>query len=187
MSTMTIVSGPVFCGKTNYFISLVDGFRAQGYNILTLKPYQSSLYAKHHVVSHDGQRTEGLAIEDPYEILNLLDEDPDINAIAIDEVHYFQWDFLEVVEEIQQRKVHLILSGLDLDFKGQPFGIVPHLFSYATSIKKMQGTCSVCGEPSMRSQRFVHDKPAKRQDPIVLSGEGIRYEPRCIHHFELLP
>ena len=186
MSTITVISGPMFSGKTNYFIELVDNFKKQGFNVLTLKPMQDSRYARNDVVSHDGATTKGIAIDDVHEILDFIDEDPDIQAIAIDEVQFFSWDFIDVIDEILKRDIHLILAGLDLDFKGQPFGIMPSLFSYATQVKKLQGKCRICGEPSTRSQRLVNDKPAKRTDPLVISGDFIDYEPRCLKHYELL-
>lgn len=159
MSTLTVITGPMFSGKTTYFIELVDGFKKQGFNVLTLKPIQDSRYSRHNVVSHDGASTKGIVVEEVHEILDFLDDDPDIQAIAIDEVQFFGWDFLDIVEDILMRDIHLILSGLDLDFKGQPFGIMPHLLCFATQVKKMQAVCKICGQPAHRSQRLVNDKP----------------------------
>jgi thymidine kinase len=186
MSTLTVISGPIYSGKTNYFIQTVKGFKQQGIHVLTLKPVQGSRYARNDVVSHDGEVTDGIAIDEAYEILDYLDDDRDIQAVAIDEVQFFGWDFIEIVEDLLKRGIHLILSGLDLDFKGQPFGIMPHLLSFATQVKKMQAVCRQCGEPAHRSQRLVDDRPAKRTDPLVIEADHIRYEARCLAHYELL-
>lgn len=182
---MTVITGLVYSGKTNYFIQTVANFRSQGFHVLTLKPFEDTLYSRRNVVSHDGRVIESVAVEEPEEILPLLQEHPDVQALAIDGIHRFGWEFLEVAEEVLKRGIHLILSGLDLDFRGQPFGILSHLLCMATQVKKLPASCSVCSAPAHRTQRLVHDRPAKRNDPVFLIGPDVRHEPRCLSHYTL--
>ncbi|MDP4082963.1 MAG: thymidine kinase, partial [Bacillota bacterium] len=79
----------------------------------------------------------------------------------------------------------VIAAGLDLDFRGEPFGVVPDLMALAETVTKLQAVCSVCGSPASRTQRLINGKPASYDDPVILVGASEAYEARCRHHHEV--
>lgn len=79
----------------------------------------------------------------------------------------------------------MIAAGLDMDFRGEPFGVVPNIMAIAESVTKLQAVCSVCGSPASRTQRLIDGKPASYDDPVILVGAAESYEARCRHHHEV--
>lgn len=79
----------------------------------------------------------------------------------------------------------MIAAGLDMDFRGEPFGVVPNIMAIAESVTKLQAVCSVCGSPASRTQRLIDGKPASYDDPVILVGASESYEARCRHHHEV--
>lgn len=179
---LEVITGCMFSGKTNTFIKKVNEIEYEGKTIIRLKPVQDFRYSKNNIVSHDGNQVKALAVDEVYEILEIVKEE-ECDALAIDEVQFFSWDFVDVVNELADNGVHVIVAGLDLDFTGRPFGIMTELLAYADKVIKRNAKCKTCGGIASRSQRLVNGKPAKEHDPIFTSGDHITYEPRCrIHH-----
>lgn len=180
---LEVITGCMFSKKTETFIQKIDELRSKGKEVVVLKPIQDSRYARHDVVSHSGIRTKGIAIDELDEIWEYIDG---IDVLAIDEVQFFEnWDLVDLVNEIVSQGVHVILSGLNLDFKGRPYGVMPMIMASADVLNLMHATCSVCGEEATRSQRLVNGKPASVNDPVYIISEHITYEPRCRKHHEL--
>ncbi len=102
---------------------------------------------------------------------------PDV--VAIDEAQFFDAGLVGIVLELADRGVRIICAGLDMDFRGEPFGIMPELLTRAEYVEKLYAVCPVCGAPATRTQRFVNGKPARYDDPIILVGASEAYEPRC--------
>lgn len=178
---LEVITGSMYAGKTNLFISRIKELRAAGKNVSVLKPIQDFRYSKNDVVSHDGLKEKGLAVDEVFEIREIVEED-ECQVLAIDEVQFFGWDFVEIINEIADKNIHVLLAGIDMDFTGRPFGIMPELMAYADILVKLHSKCSECEGIGSRSQRLVNGKPARIHDPIVVSGEDITYESRCRKH-----
>ncbi len=116
-------------------------------------------------------------IEKAAEIRNRLDKDATV--VAIDEAQFFDEEIIQVVEELADKKIRVIVAGLDTDFRGEPFGPMPVLMARAEHVDKLQAICMVCGEPASRTQRLVNGKPARYHDPVVIVGAAEMYEARC--------
>lgn len=84
-----------------------------------------------------------------------------------------------MAEELARQGVRVILAGLDLDFRGEPFGLMPELLARAEFVEKLTAICARCGAPATRTQRLVNGKPARYTDPVILVGAQEHYEPRC--------
>jgi thymidine kinase len=117
------------------------------------------------------------------EILHHVEADIDI--IAIDEVQFFDEGIVRIVQQLADRGHRVVCAGLDMDFRGEPFGQMPALMAIAESVTKLQAVCSVCGSPSSRTQRLIDGHPASYHDPVILVGASEAYEPRCRHHHEV--
>lgn len=103
----------------------------------------------------------------------------------LDEAQFFGPDLTALALELADEGVRVILAGLDLDFRAEPFGVIPELLARAESVEKLTAICTVCGAPATRSQRLIGGQPARFDDPVVLVGAQESYEARCRLHHEL--
>ena len=104
----------------------------------------------------------------------------------MDEVQFFDKDIVDVCEYLADKGLRVMVAGLDKDFRGEPFGVLPELLTRAEFVTKLTAVCAKCGAPATRTQRLVDGKPASFEDPIVLVGAVDHYEPRCRHCHEIL-
>ncbi len=107
--------------------------------------------------------------------------------ISIDEAHFFGDGFTQVIEELLLDGKNVGIAGLDLDFKGEPFGQMPDILCMANEVYKGSAVCKYpgCGAPATRTQRLLNGRPADYDSPLVaIEGEAY-YEPRCLHHHEV--
>jgi thymidine kinase len=147
------------------------------------KPSIDDRYSVLHVSSHSGQNIEAQAISKPTEILTTLN--PSTTVVAIDEVQFFDMEIVPVVQELASRGIRVIVAGLDMDFRGEPFGPMPLLLSIAEDVTKLHAICVVCGEDACRTQRLVNGDPARYDDPIIMVGAQEAYEARCRTHHQV--
>lgn len=123
----------------------------------------------------------------PEEILKYVRKEHDL--IAIDEIQFFDKKIVKVILELQKNMKNVIFAGLDLTFRGEPFGPMPELISIANEFKKCHAICKKCGEPAYYTQRLIDGIPAHYNSPTVLielKGKKETYEPRCFKHHEVL-
>ena len=109
----------------------------------------------------------------------------DTTVVGIDEAQFFDDGIVDVIEKLADKGLRVIVTGLDMDFRGEPFGCIPELLARADRIDKLQAICMVCGQPANRTQRLVDGKPANYNDPIVIVGAAEMYEARCRAHHEV--
>jgi thymidine kinase len=109
---------------------------------------------------------------------------PDTQVVAIDEVQFLDDGIVRVASALADRGVRVIVAGTDMDFRGEPFGPIPHLLAIAESVEKLSAICMVCGGVATRNQRLVDGEPALATAPTIQVGGAERYEARCrrCHH-----
>jgi thymidine kinase len=180
---LEMVVGCMYSKKTEYLIKQIESLKKEGKSIAALKPIQDYRYSKNDIVAHSGIRTKAVAIEEMGEIYEFAEG---VDVLVIDEIQFIEnWDFIDVVEEFLQRDMHILLAGLDKDFRGNPYGVVPQLMAKCDTLIKLYGVCRVCGAPASFSQRLVNGFPAHINDPIYIVSPDITYEPRCRRHHEI--
>ena len=172
-----VVFGPMYSGKSEELIRRIRRAKIAKQKVQVFKPEIDNRYSKEHVVSHCGEKEEGIAVKNSSDILRLLDDDTDV--VAVDEAQFFDEGIINVVTYIADRNKRVICAGLDMDFRGEPFGPMAKLASIAEFVDKIQAICMVCGNQATRTQRLINGKPAKYSDPIVLVGATESYEARC--------
>ncbi len=178
-----VITGPMFAGKSEELIRRVRTLSYAKKNIVCFKPSIDIRYAKDDIASHAGGRYEAYAISSPKEILNYVREDCDV--VAIDEIQFFDESILPIIDSLADSGVRVICAGLDMDFRGEPFGIMPILLSKAEFVTKLTAACTVCGEAATRTQRIIDGKPAYYEDPVIQVGAKESYEARCRKHHEV--
>ncbi|WP_145388224.1 thymidine kinase [Staphylococcus capitis] len=179
------ITGSMFSGKSEELIRrLRRGIYAKQ-KVIVFKPAIDDRYHKEKVVSHDGNEIEAINISTSREILN---QDLDnVDVIGIDEVQFFDGEIVNIVEQLAKNGHRVVVAGLDMDFKGEPFEPMPKLLAVSEQVTKLQAVCAVCGSPSSRTQRLINGEPAKIDDPIILVGANESYEPRCRAHHIVAP
>lgn len=172
-----VVCGPMFAGKTEELLRRVKRLEYAKKNIVVFKPLMDDRYSESEVVSHNNNRTKSVNISRAKQIFDYIDSNTDV--VAIDEVQFLDEEAVSIVEFLAGRGIRVIVSGLDRDFRGEPFSFMPKLLALAEYVTKLTAICVKCGAPATRTQRIVNGKPARYVDPIVLIGAEESYEARC--------
>jgi thymidine kinase len=179
--SLEVICGSMFCGKTEELIRRLRRAEIARQKVQVFKPIIDTRYQVAKVASHNGAAFEALPIEKSSHILEKLNQDTTV--VGIDEVQFFDPDILDIIQRLVDEGKRVICAGLDTDFRGEPFGVMPTLMAIAESVDKFQAICMVCGEPAARTQRLVNGKPAFYDDPIIIVGASEMYEARCrLHH-----
>lgn len=176
---LEVISGCMFAGKTEELIRRINVLSYAKKNIIVFKPKIDNRYSDSEIVSHSGAHVPCLVVEKAHDILTKVKGDTEV--VAIDEVQFFDKDIVEVCEYLADKGIRVMVAGLDKDFRGESFGVMPELLTRAEFVTKLTAVCAKCGAPATRTQRIVDGKPAGFDDPIVLVGAEERYEPRCRH------
>lgn len=174
-----VISGCMFAGKTEELIRRINVLSYAKKNIIVFKPKIDNRYSDSEIVSHSGAKVPCLVVEKAQDILKKIEADTEV--VAIDEVQFFDKDIVEVCEYLADKGIRVMVAGLDKDFRGESFGVMPDLLTRAEFVTKLTAVCAKCGAPATRTQRLVNGKPAGFEDPIVMVGADESYEPRCRH------
>jgi thymidine kinase len=178
-----VITGSMFCGKTDELIRRLRRATIARQKVQVFKPSIDTRYAEQKVTSHAGSNYEAIPIQKSKEVLDLLDKDTTV--VAVDEAQFFDDEIISVVRKLADRGLRVIVAGLDMDFRGEPFGPMPVLMAQAERVDKLQAICMVCGEPACRTQRLVNGNPAHYHDPVVIVGAAEMYEARCRQHHKV--
>lgn len=172
-----VICGSMFSGKTEELIRRVRRAQIARQKVQVFKPAIDRRYAERGVTSHNGMQVEALPVENTAQLQALIE--PDTTVVALDEAQFFDGDVVALCEELADRGVRVIVAGLDMDFRGEPFGPMPTLMARAERVDKLQAICVVCGGPASHTQRLINGQPAAYDDPIILVGASEVYEARC--------
>lgn len=177
---LEVISGNMYAGKTEELLRRVKRIVYAKKSVIVFKPKIDNRYSEDEVVSHNDNRVKSVIISNAKELVENL-PDPLPYAIAIDEVQFFGREMVDVIEDLADKGVRVIVAGLDCDFRGEPFGIMPELLARAEDVTKLKAICQVCGHLATRTQRLIDGKPANYNDPVILVGAKEQYEARCRH------
>jgi len=172
-----VICGGMFSGKTEELIRRVRRARIARQKVQVFKPAIDTRYARAGVTSHNGLQVEALPVENTAQVRALIE--PDTTVVALDEAQFFDDDVIALCEELANRGTRVIVAGLDMDFRGEPFGPMPTLMARAEQVNKVQAICQRCGGAASRTQRLINGQPAAYDDPVILVGASEVYEPRC--------
>lgn len=176
-----LIVGCMFSGKSEEMIRRVKRAIIANQKAIVFKPHIDKRYDKDKVVSHNGIKIEAVVVNHSQEI---LEKSKDYDVVAIDEAQFFDPQLIEVVEELAEQNKRVIIAGLDQDFRGEPFSIMPHLMAIADSVDKLHAICVVCGAVATKSQRLIEGQPAPYDSPTIVVGAIETYQPRCRKCFQ---
>lgn len=170
IGSIEVIVGSMFSGKTEELIRRMKRAKFAKQKVEIFKPMIDNRYSEEEVVSHDRNSIRSTPVETGANILLLAS---DVDVIGIDEAQFFDAGLIEVCNKLANMGVRVIVAGLDMDFKGNPFGPIPGLLAIAESVTKVHAICVHCGSLAQYSHRVV------KGDRLVLIGEQDEYEPLC--------
>lgn len=170
-----VVCGSMFSGKTEELIRRLKRATIANKKVEIFKPEIDVRYDDNEVVSHDKNSIMSTPVSHSENILLLADG---VEVVGIDEAQFFDMELVGVCEKLAKRGTRVIIAGLDMDFKGKPFGPMPNLLAIADYITKVHAICVPCGDIALHSFRKVNN------DKTVMLGEMDSYEPRCRKCYE---
>lgn len=178
-----VICGPMFAGKTEELLRILNRLEYAKIPFLTFKNKIDTRTIET-LKSRNGKEIKTIQVESSIDILNHLKNNSNINVIAIDEVQFFDEDIIDIIRILANKGFYIILSGLDKDFRGEPFEIMKAILCIADRVIKLTAICIKCGNLATYTQRLINSKPATYKDPIILIGDQESYEARCYQHFE---
>ncbi|MHB8630800.1 MAG: thymidine kinase [Candidatus Limnocylindria bacterium] len=174
---LEVVVGSMFSGKSEELIRRVKRAVIARRTVQVFKPAIDDRFGSELVRSHDGDSFVAHPVRSSTDIIAMLS--PETSVVGIDEVQFFDPGIVGVVRQLVADGRRVICAGLDLDFRGEPFGPVPTLLALAERVDKLDAICVVCGGSATRTQRIVNGVPAHYDDPIIVIGAQEAYEARC--------
>jgi thymidine kinase len=165
-----VICGSMFSGKTEELIRRMKRAQFANQKLVLFKPIIDDRYHTENVVSHQGSSLKAIPVSESKEILDLWKNE---KVVAIDEAQFFDEGIIDVCNELAKKGSRVILAGLDMDYKGVPFGPMPNLLSIAEYVTKVHAICVSCGNLAQYSHRTANETGQ------VLVGAVEKYQPLC--------
>jgi len=171
-----VICGPMFSGKSEELIRRLRRAEIARQRVQIFKHNLDARYEASSIVSHSQQSLPSVAVNAASQILASTEDRTEV--VAVDEAQFFDHDVIDVCVRLANLGKRVVVAGLDLDYRGLPFGPMPEIMCRAEYVSKQLAICMVCGEPAGFTQRLTHSR-----DQIQVGAAGM-YEARCRHHFE---
>jgi thymidine kinase len=168
--SIEVICGSMFSGKTEELIRRLRRAAFARQKVEIFKPAMETRYSEEEIVSHDQNAIQGTPVENSGNILLLSS---DIDVVGIDEAQFFDDGLPDVCNQLANQGIRVIVAGLDMDYKGNPFGPMPALCAIAEDVTKVHAICVKCGKLANYSHRLV------KNEKLVLLGEKEEYQPLC--------
>lgn len=165
-----VIVGSMFSGKTEELIRRLKRAKIAKQRVEIFKPVVDTRYSEEQVVSHDSNVIHSTPVSNSANILLLAS---DVDVVGIDEAQFFDTGLVDVCNTLASNGVRVLVAGLDMDFRGKPFGPIPALLATAEYVTKVHAICMSCGDLA----QFSHRKSLAEN--LVLLGEKDIYEPLC--------
>ena len=179
-----MITGSMFSGKTE---ELIRRLRRALYARRRVQVFKQALETRSdftEIRSHNGVPHEAVAVSTSGELLEKVEAGTDV--VAVEEAQFFDDGIVDVCRRLAASGYEVIVAGLDVDFRGEPFGPMPRLLAEADEVVKLRAICARCGRDASRSQRLIDGEPAPATAPTILVGTQESYEARCRQCHEVL-
>jgi thymidine kinase len=181
--SLTVITGSMFSGKTE---ELIRRLRRALYARQSIQAFKQALDSRSELTeirTHNGVLHEAIAVSTSDELLERVEQTTDV--VAIEEAQFFDAEIVDACRHLADSGYQVIVAGLDMDFRGRPFGPMPALLAEADEVVKLRAICARCGRDASRSQRVIDGHPAPASAPTILVGAQESYEARCRHCHEV--
>ena len=178
-----LITGPMSCGKTEELLRRVRRCIIAKKKVVVISPDIDTRSGGDYIESRNGLWLDAVKVKHSIQIMSAV---KDAQIVAIDELQFFDSNIVQVISKLMSEGKKVIGTGLELDFKAEPFGSMPELMCIATKVDKLHAVCMKCGcEEATRTQRLIDGKPADKSSPLIMIGGDETYEARCIKCYEL--
>jgi thymidine kinase len=180
---LIVITGSMFSGKTE---ELIRRLRRAIYARRSVQVFKHALETRSDLTeirSHNGIPYEAVAVSTSEELLERVQ--PATDLVAVEEAQFFDEGIVDACRRLADSGYGVIVAGLDMDFRGEPFGPMPMLLAEADEVVKLRAICARCGRDASRSQRLIDGRPAPTSAPTILVGAQESYEARCRHCHEV--
>lgn len=179
-----IITGPMSCGKTEELLRRVRRCIIAKKKVKVISPDVDTRAKGDYIESRNGLWLDAVKVKHSIQIMSLVK--PEDEVVAIDELQFFDSNIVKVISKLMEDGKKVIGTGLELDFKAEPFGCMPQLLCIATQVDKLHAVCLKCGcDHATRTQRLIDGKPADKNSPLIMIGGDETYEARCVKCYEL--
>ena len=179
-----VITGPMSCGKTEELLRRIKRCIIAQKKVKVISPEIDTRSKGDYIESRNGLWLDAINVKNARDILSHIT--PEDEIVALDEIQFFDLEIVSVVRKLIEHGKRVIASGLDLDFKGEPFGAMPELLCLADKVDKLSAVCMKCGsDNATRTQRLINGFPADKSSPLIMIGGDETYEARCLKCYEL--
>ena len=179
-----IITGPMSCGKTEELLRRIRRCIIAKKKVKVISPEIDTREKGDYIKSRNGLWLDAIKVKHSIQIMSVVK--PEDEIIAIDELQFFDSNIVKVISKLMDEGKRVIGTGLELDFKAEPFGSMPELMCLATKVDKLHAVCMKCGcDHGTRTQRLINCKPADKNSPLIMIGGDETYEARCVKCYEL--
>ena len=179
-----LITGPMSCGKTEELLRRIRRCIIAKKKVKVISPDVDTRAKGDYIESRNGLWLDAIKVKNSIQILSVVK--PEDEIVAIDELQFFDSNIVKVISKLMEEGKRVIGTGLELDFKAEPFGSMPSLMCIATVVDKLHAVCMKCGcDHATRTQRLIDGKPADKNSPLIMIGGDETYEARCIKCYEL--
>ncbi len=175
---LEVICGSMFSGKSEELIKRLRRAERAKEKVMAFKSVLDNRYGLENIISHSDTTHQVHAI-DSLDVVPGLVEQAGAAVVGIDEIQFFSSDALAIIQSLVEQGKRVIVAGLDLDFRGVPFGIIPTLLALSDDMVKLHAVCDICGADAHFTQRIINGKPAYYDDPIIMVGATQMYQARC--------
>jgi len=174
---LEVICGSMFSGKSEELIRRLRRAQIAQLEVQVFKPSIDNRTTTEYIHAHSGDKLKAIAVDQAEHIQTFMLNSTKV--IGIDEVQFFDTTIIGVIHALVKQGKHIIVGGLDLDFRGIPFGPMPTLLALADTVTKLKAVCMQCQDDAHFTQRLVNGKPAKLNDPLIVIGAQECYQARC--------
>lgn len=179
-----LITGPMSCGKTEELLRRIRRAIIAKKKVKVISPDIDTRAHGDYIESRNGLWLDAIKVKHSAQMLSHVKNEDEI--IAIDELQFFDEHIVKVILKLVESGKKVIGTGLDLDFKAEPFGYMPELLCIASKVDKLTAVCMKCGcDYATRTQRLIDGKPADKNSPLIMIGGDETYEARCVRCYEL--
>lgn len=182
--TFELITGPMSCGKTEELLRRIRRCIIAKKKVKVISPDIDTRAKGDYIESRNGLWLDAIKVKHSIQIMSVVK--PEDEVVAIDELQFFDSNIVKVISKLMEEGKRVIGTGLELDFKCEPFGSMPELMCIATKVDKLHAVCMKCGcDHATRTQRLIDGKPADKNSPLIMIGGDETYEARCVKCYEL--
>mgnify|MGYP003585396780 CR=1 FL=1 len=179
---LEVITGSMFSGKSEELIRRLRRAEYAGQKTVVFSPSIDDRYGKEGIYSHGKDSFKGYPVNSVDQMEEIMKKNNDAQVIGIDEVQFLGEETVKFCKKYVEYGKRIIVAGLDMSFRAEPYHPLPELMSIADRVDKFNAICTICGKPAYASQRLIDGEPAYYDDPLIMVGASENYEARCRRH-----